>query len=251
MAEAVLGLDIGDRNIKAVAAARSIRGRIQVLYCAVQERKDNEDLRAAVAALFAEHPFLRHLPCITTLPAREVLFRNLTFPFRNRKKVEQTFKFELEAQLPLAEEELSVDFLTTDESDNSQILAAATTKTAVQSRTELIREFVRGISAMDVETVPLVPAFAAKQLSGGLAMVIDMGARHTVVLFIKNRRLIQLREFAFGTETASSEKDGTPAGMTVSSDAERFCVELYHTVEILKWRGLGEANPSWIYLTGG
>jgi len=251
MAERILGLDIGDALIKAVVVTRLIRGGVQVEYCAARARGADEDLSAAVAALFAEHEALRNISCITTLPACNCSFRDLSFPFRDKKKIRQTLPLAIEPLLPFPMTEALVDYLLANAAGEAQVLAAAAARATVQSRIDLLKGQVRNIAALDVETVPLLAAFLSKQVLAGFDLLIDIGARHTVVLFVRDRCLIQIREYAFGAETEVGAEDGPQTTGPEEDACHAFCRELRNTVDFLRWRGFITENPFRIYLTGG
>jgi len=251
MAERILGLDIGDRCIKAVVVTRMIRGGTQVEYCAVRERNAEEEPAAAVAAMFAEHEALRNLSCITALPAREFSFRDLGFPFRDKKKIRQAMTFEIEPLLPMPIETALVDYMLANTAGEARVLAAAAPRETVQARMDLLAEHVRGITALDVEAVPLTAAFLSRQAPAGFDLLVDVGARHTVVLFVKDRCLFQIRDYPFGSDYGGATADGSPPPPPDEGPIHAFCRELRNTVDFLKWRGFAEGNPFRIYLTGG
>lgn len=246
-----MGLDVGDRFIKAVAVARTIRGGIQVEYCAARRRGAEEEPADAVAALFAEHEALRNLPCITALPAREFSFRDLTFPFRDKKKIRQALPFEIEPLLPVPMEAMLVDYLLANAAGEARVLAAAVPRETVQGRLDLLRGHVRDVVVLDVEAVPLTASFVSRQAGADYDLLLDVGARRTVALFIKDRSLFQIRNHVLRMDPDDADAAGVASSSAEDGPVEAFGRELRNTVDFLKWRGFTTGDPSRIYLTGG
>jgi hypothetical protein len=68
---------------------------------------------------------------VVSIPANQVIFRNLQIPFSNIKKIRMVLPFELETTLPYAAEDLVIDFHTlngTPAGDKTELLAAAIEK---------------------------------------------------------------------------------------------------------------------------
>ncbi|MDQ5986798.1 MAG: hypothetical protein CSYNP_02531 [Syntrophus sp. SKADARSKE-3] len=256
MGQTFLGLDIGDRYIKAVVASRMIRGGVSIDYCALRERASGQDLTADLASLFADHEPLRDIPCITALSTREVLFRVLTFPFHDGKKIRQTLNFEIEPLIPVPIDEMLVDYVQASRTGDVRVLAAAVPKKAVQGIQDSLSTHVREIAALDIEAVPLFTAFLKQETGPGVSLLLDVGSERTVVLFVKDYCLFQVREFPFGIDRNEANGAGQVGGDKRDGDkgagpSEHFCRELRHTIELLQWQGMVDEGPARIFLAGG
>ncbi|MFP3981176.1 MAG: type II secretion system protein GspL [Desulfobacterales bacterium] len=62
--------------------------------------------------------------CLVSLPPADVSFRNLSVPFKSRKKIRQILPFELEPTLPFEVDQMKFDFLTVRQADHSDLIAA-------------------------------------------------------------------------------------------------------------------------------
>jgi len=185
MAERILGLDIGDQYIKAVAVNRTIRGNTQVDYCTSFKRTEQGDLSDDIKRLFEQHEVLRQLPCITALSVRDVSFRNLSFPFRDDRKIRQTMAFEVEPLLQYPITEAYLDYVPAKVTDETTILIAAVKKNIVRNYLDLLKDHVQDTKIIDIEGVSLLPFFLSHQHASGFNIILDIGAKHTVALFMR------------------------------------------------------------------
>ncbi|HAJ28049.1 MAG TPA: hypothetical protein DCG53_12540 [Syntrophus sp. (in: bacteria)] len=251
MTERILGLDIGDQFINAVAVDRTIRGNTQVVYCASFQRTARGDPSGDIKRFFEQHEVLRQLPCITALPVRDVSFRNLFFPFHDDKKIRQTMAFEVEPLLPYPITEAYLDYVPAKVADKKTILIAAARKDIVRHYIDLLKDHVQETRIIDIEGVPLVPFFLAHHLASAFNIILDIGAKHAVALFISEYHLFQIREYPIeiGLTGASSAGEKRVDG-SIADVYGNLCQELGNTIESLKWQGFVEADSSHIYLTG-
>ncbi|MFP4193968.1 MAG: type II secretion system protein GspL [Desulfobacterales bacterium] len=63
--------------------------------------------------------------CLASIPSSRVSFRNLTVPFKSRKKIKQILPFELEPTLPFEIDQVILDFMTVRQEDQTDLIAAA------------------------------------------------------------------------------------------------------------------------------
>ena len=252
MTERILGLDIGDQYIKAVAVSRTIRSDTQVDYCTSFKRTEPVDLSDDIKRFFEQHEILRQLPCITALSVRDVSFRNLSFPFHDDRKIRQTMAFEVESLLQYPIAEAYLDYVPAKIADKSTILIAAARKDIVRHYLDLLKDHVQDTKIIGIEAVSLLPFLLSRQHPSGFNIIIDIGAKHTVALFMREKHLFQVREYPFGTGLIGTRPAGEKQTNVAISDVySNFCQELGNTIEFLKWQGFVEADSPHIYLTGG
>jgi hypothetical protein len=111
--------------------------------------------------------------------------------------------------------------------------------------------YVREISALDVEAVPLFTAFLKQDTAPGVSLLLDIGAERTVALFARDHCLFQVREFSFGIDRAEAIGAGLGGGDKEAGSSEHFCRELRHAVELLQWQGMMDGGLGRICLAGG
>ena len=268
MPKKVLGLDIGRETVKAVTVAAGLKKGYRICAWETVDIRESGSLFQAIQKLFENREF-RGCPCVTSLPARSFFFRNVRLPFKEKQKIRQTLPSELEAQIPQAIEDVLIDFIGFDRDEGSDIFAAAIPKAVVQERLELLSQFPAPISALDVDTVPLAAKIAKAAASTGFHVLLDIGEKDSVGVFLRNGRLAQVRAFAFGggsvTEALASAL-GVPlpeaervkrrgdlrgAEESVSQACRRFSADVKNTVESLRMLGDAGEALSRISLTGG
>lgn len=252
MAERILGLDIGDQYIKAVAVNRTIRGNTQVDYCTSFKRTEQGDLSDDIKRFFEQHEVLRQLPCITALSVRDVSFRNLSFPFRDDRKIRQTMAFEVEPLLQYPITEAYLDYVPAKVTDETTILIAAVKKNIVRNYLDLLKDHVQDTKIIDIEGVSLLPFLLSHQHASGFNIILDIGAKHTVALFMREKHLFQIREYPFGAGLIGASPAGEKhVNGPIADVYGNLCQDLRNTIEFLKWQGFVEADSPHIYLTGG
>lgn len=140
MKRTILGLDIGNCSIKAVVVEKQLKG-FSVLKSLVinfddfapQESSPETETESplfqkAISAL-VEKIAPRDIATVAiALPSSSVSFRNITLPFRSKKKIRQVLEFELAANLPLADTRYVSDFTDpgrAEKTDENTLLTAS------------------------------------------------------------------------------------------------------------------------------
>jgi Tfp pilus assembly PilM family ATPase len=264
MSERILGLDIGLVTIKAVLLERRGKQGGSILACGTADIEKCGGRQAAIKKLAADlQP--NHASCQASLPLSEIMFRQVTLPFRDENKIRKTLPFELEPLLPVAVDEIAVDYLP---SSAGELLVAVTTKKNVREWIELIEGGLGNVPVLDVSSAPLTALLPDKIAAGG-GMLVDIGSNSTTVNFYENGFIVQIRSLTFGgdqiTEALASDlsvseeeaaqkkisMDWSTAGLQTKAACRRFCRELENTVEFLLINETLQEYPQKIILTGG
>jgi len=129
----ILGIDLGSTSIKAVEI-ESTFGRLEIHDHYEQVIESGEDPMLAVSRL-TESLHKKPDRIGIALPTRNVTFRNLQIPSRDRKEIQSTVGFELEDELPFSLEKIAYHYSTLSQSkqQGSEIYVAATLKTHVEN----------------------------------------------------------------------------------------------------------------------
>ena len=267
MTDKILGLDIGEDALKAVLAARIMKGVHRVVGASIVPIGETGGLPGALQKLF-ENPEYRGCTCVTALPARNISFRNLALPFRNEKKIRQTIAFALEPLIHCGIDDVLIDYVTVRTAETSEIFAAAAPKSAVRERLAMLEKQVRVTAPLDIDGITAASRLFGKGTEGGCELLLDIGATRTVAAFVHRGSLIQVRDFDFGgrqTTEALAESWGVgfaeaerrkrreqtgPAAADLPPCAS-LLAELKRTVDFLSWRGHIERGISRIQTTGG
>jgi general secretion pathway protein L len=267
MSDKILGIDIGEDAVKAVLVSRSFKGGYRAVAADSVSIPQAGGVAEAMKKLF-ENANFRGCPATTALSVRRLSFRNLSLPFKDEKKIRQILAFEVEPLLHFPIEEAIIDFIMVHKGVPSELFVAVAPKAFVQERTAHISEYVKNINNIDIDGVAVADLVAPKS-PAGCALLLDVGAEHSVAFVIRDGSLCQIRPFAFGgnavTRTLAGQLgcdadeaerrkrenllDG--AQEVVAALIERFLSELDNTIAFMKLHGHLQEGPQRIYLTGG
>jgi Tfp pilus assembly PilM family ATPase len=265
MPEKVLGLDIGDVSIKALLLER--KGRLSGRIVAV----DNVNIAQCggigqALQKLAENKIFTGIPCSVSLPARDIMFRQVTLPFTEDGKIRKTLPFELEPLIPFAVDEIAADYLTCTD---GRLLVAVTTKKNVREWITLIEGVLGEVSSMDISSAPLASLLPEKNTTVPGGILLDIGSASTMIDFYENGSIVQVRSLAFGTDQIAGalagdcsipmeeakqriiQADYGDAGTQLRDALHRFCLEIKNTREFLLLNETIKKNPCKITLTGG
>lgn len=275
MPEKILGIDIGKETIKAVQVTAGLK-KYQVINSALIVIEKVGGIREAIKWLFEDDTFKSGI-YITSLPVKNFSFRNIRLPFKDKKKISQTIPYELEPYIPYPINDVLIDHVIVELSDQSEIFAAATEKSSVGELVNLLGENQIEASIIDVAPVPVVFKLLTMEISPDIpsikgeecGLLLDIGDRDTAGVLFKGNKILNIRHYTFGgekiTETLSevldvefheAEKkkrlgDTDEAEEEISKVCRKFFVEVKNTTEFLKLTGDLETAPSKIFLTGG
>ena len=158
MPDRILGLDIGDSSLKAVQVTGGLKG-FQVNACTRVTLSPDEQLEDALRRLFEEVPLDGEV-CIASFQADRISFRNLSMPFKDKKKIGQTIGYELEPMLPFSVEALTTDYVVSEYAEETRILSASV-------RQETFEQYLASLAAhhIDPDVVDVSGVPTAVQLS--------------------------------------------------------------------------------------
>ena len=240
MPEGILGIDIGESALKAVLVSRGIRGGYSVdmaeaidfgaggLSEALDELREKADFRRVQINL--------------SLPVELVSFHNVKLPFRQEKKIRQTIAFELETMLPHGIDDCLLDYNIISQSKNSAILAAVVPRSVVKERISLFGDNPPDIGTIGIGALAVATLLMTRGVFTGTGLLLDLGSRQTVAVFISGEKIVQVRRYNFGQRSAEIA--------VYEEECKRFCRDLLNTIDFLKWGGIMEEGPSRLVITG-
>ncbi|MHB8770224.1 MAG: pilus assembly protein PilM [Syntrophales bacterium] len=251
MPERILGLDIGASSVKAVLLSRGLRGGYRLLAFRLVDLAAAGGLPEALEQLFADQTF-RGSVCVTTLPSAALSFRNVKLPFRENRKIRQTLPFAVEPLIPAPLDEVFIDYTLVGQTDQTEIFAAVAPRLLVGERTALLAPYVRETAVIDIDAVPLALRLMEKPGFPEAALILAVGSQETTAVFTAGGRVVHVRSYPFGGETAKEPGAIAPEVAEPRGDAcDRFLNELRNTQESLLWQGGLAQPPGRIILTGG
>jgi general secretion pathway protein L len=269
MAEKMIGLDIGAGSVKAVILSRGFRGGHRILGVRRIEIHEAGGVPEALSQLFADRAF-RGAVCVTALSPGLLSFRNVRLPFRDDKRIGQTLAFAVEPLIQQPLDGVFIDYTVTGRAEQSEIFVALADRPLVGERTALLAPYVRNTAAIDIDAVPLASRLLLKPGFPACALLLDIGLRDATAIFAGKGRILHIRHFRFGGETATAAiasalridmaaaeaiKQGgelpEEAAAAVREVRDRFLSELKNTQAFLLDQGGIPEAPSRIILTGG
>jgi general secretion pathway protein L len=265
----ILGLDIGASALKAVLLSRGFGGRYRMLGARRIDLAAAGGLTEAVKQLFTDRTFCRSV-CVTALPSGVLSFRNINLPFRDDRKIRQTLPFAIEPLIQTPIDEVFIDYLMTGRAGQTEIFAAIAPRAIVRERSGLLIEYVREMAVIDIDAVPLAARLMENPDFPATALLLDVGAREAVAVFIERGRIMHIRNFPFGGEIvtgvmAEAMKAGVDemenvkrggemapaAAAALQKCLDRFLLDLKNTQAYLLWQGNLSSPPEGIILAGG
>jgi len=270
MPEKILGLDIGRDSIKAVRVIAGLRGYEVADMTLVNIDKEG-GTKEALKKLFESGIFTDSI-CITALPSKDFFFRNIRLPFKDKKKISQTIAYELEPLIPCPADDVLIDYVITDQTDQTNIFSAAVHKSIVGDLTTRLDECRVEASMIGIDAVPAVSRLLASHavsVVAGCGLLLDIGARDTSGVLFGKGGILHIRRFPFGgkkitgaiakalkiefSEAEKKKRTGytDEAGEEISAVCEKFFSEVKNTLQFLGLKGDLKENPSKILLTGG
>jgi general secretion pathway protein L len=266
-ADAILGLDIGPRQIKAVKLTAGRKPRIAALE--IIDIGEYGGLEAALGQIGQRG--LACEVCVTSIHPGRLSLRNISLPFRDEKKIRQTIAFELEALIPYPIEDAVVDFTVAAEGKAPEsatgVLAAVAPKGLVRERIRLLETHLPEVSVIDVDALPL----AAGLIKGGIrdcVLLLDIGAGKSAGFLLDGGRIVNIRSYDFGGDTltaiiadaaglppAEAELRKTGGDFAAAKDrtdkaCRDFAGEVRATLEMVRRSGQ-PADPARVMFTGG
>jgi len=269
MNKKILGIDIGSAFLKAIVLRCDLTGRVSVTASALIDLEAAGGLAPALQKLFVDKSF-KEGACIFSLPAGSCSFRNLSLPFTEEKTIDEIITYEMEPHLPDPIETVSVDSLPLSATgESTEVLAVAARRRDIEVMSQCATG--RRIAAIDTDAVPLALNLLDTDVPDDSWILIDIGARSSVAVFVQKKSLVHVRAFSWGRadfpDAGGEFPDSAPqeesrggmeqadreCGNSQTTQRDRFqCFqEIATTLQLLSAKGLLEAPSSHIYLTGG
>ena len=187
MPQTVLGLDISQSTIKAVLfTPKGLTGG-RIIAARNLDIKACGGIEPALKKL-AENKSFSNIPCCVSLPPADVMFRQVSLPFRDYNKIRKTLAFELEPLIPLPIDEVVADYLTIP---RDGLLVAALTKKGIHDWIEKVEGNLGNVSIIDISSTALASQILADKTSAVCGVILDIGVIQLRRPFMKMAQLFK------------------------------------------------------------
>ncbi len=203
----ILGIEFGGWSLKAVEMESRFR-RIEVLDLH-EVKLPLQSLDPAAAYKKAVDELLARLPShpekiVTSLPAAQTALRFLQVPLKQAKKVEQSFKFDLEDNVPFKLDDSIVEHHLYPTKEGHIVFAAMAPRRHIQTHLEWLKNVgidpdwltFEGMGIVNVYLASLQVPDAVKPL--GPVLLMDIGHVKTNIAVLDQDRLVLFRSLNWG-----------------------------------------------------
>lgn len=135
------------------------------------------------------------LACLAAISTRGLLVRHIAVPFGDKRKVRQILPLELEATLPVAADELSLDFQMAGSGDDHAAITVAMPKAQIAAHLKLLREAGLDPLLMTFSGLPAAVLLAASPHGEDVSLLIDGDDRHCLFFIVGRRRIQFIRSW--------------------------------------------------------
>lgn len=203
----ILAIELGGRSIKAVELESRFR-KFEVLdFHEIKLPLKIADLvdlhKEAIKEIFAKLPSHPD-KIVVSLPAPSISMRFLTIPIKQKKKVEQMFRFELEDSLPFKLDDTVVEREIFSQRDSSLVFAAIAPNKFITNYLDYLQKIGIDPDWLTFDGMGLINLFVASRNSevvstnSGPVLLLDLGHNKTNLSIINEGRLEAFRNFGWG-----------------------------------------------------
>jgi general secretion pathway protein L len=194
MPQQILALELDAHEMKAAVIETTFRDYRVAGFYRDPVTADGGSLADQVRAFLERHQ-LKGSTVLSSLPGDLVSQRSFYLPFRDRKRLDQTVPFELEAQVPFSLDDVVIDYdVLSNDRTGSNVLAALVQRPDLEAHLTLMDEV--GLDPKVVDSAPLATLNILGLLGNDLPATfayIGSDARRTTVALYRNRHLVGLR----------------------------------------------------------
>lgn len=209
MAKKILSIDLREEYICAVMLSVSSK-KSTVLGCAIATTESRSFSRG-VEDLLQQLKYNGE-PCRISFGAENFFFRNLTFPFSDKRKIDKILPIELEDQVLIDMDDVIVDSLVTGEKGSSAAVVVA-----MMDR-KVLRQRLKELMHLGVD--PAIIAVSGVQTALQLAQIrrekdfvlLDVGCRRVTIFVMTSGRMRLVRTMVFD--------DGSRANFSIDRNSQ-------------------------------
>ncbi len=209
MAQRLLSIDVREDILCALMLSVSSRA-VTVVGCALTV-VDERSLSESIAELLT-HVGFQGEPCRVSLAAEHFFYRNLTFPFSDKKKINRILPFELEESAPVDMETLLVDSLVTEKNGKeSSVIAAMINREYLHQQLLEFQNIGVDPEIITISGVQTALQFAKLQSQPDY-ILLDIGCSRMTIFVVVERKIRLIRSMGFD--------DGSLANFSIDKNSQ-------------------------------
>lgn len=188
----VLGLDLGSHSIKAVELQQTFRGASAAQLKSLPRVGDEVPLPEVIRRFVHLHE-LPAAHVVAALRADRISSRRLSFPFSDRRKLDQAVAFEVEGDVALDLEQVVVDWtIVGGDKNRAEVVASIAPRAEVSELIETLRVAGCEPRVLEAEGFVLGNLTAAFDLPG-TRLLVDLGHRKTTFCLLVEGKAVAAR----------------------------------------------------------
>lgn len=249
----ILGIDINDSSVSGVLVKGGLQ-KDQIVACASVPVTSDGGVAEAFDTLI-EKMMLPDVVCVTGVPADQVLFRNLTMPFEDKKSIRQTLVFELETMLPLGVDQITADFIVARPGiGKTDVLAAAVERSWIAERLAFLQERGLDPELIDVRNVSVVGSLLRQKEVPDDGLFLEIRRRKCTLVLFSDRKIVLVRSLYLNHqstgESSDSDDDRVLEGVVNEAVIGNLCSEIERTVSALRHEHGMHCAPRKVFISG-
>jgi len=188
----VLGLDLGSHSIKAVELRQTFRGASAAQLRSLPRADDEISLPDLIRRFVQLHE-LSTAHVVSALRADRISSRRLSFPFADRRKLDQAVAFEVEGDVALELDQVVVDWaIVGGDKSHAEVVASIAPRAEVSELIGTLRAAGCEPRTLEAEGFVLGNLAAAFDLPG-TRLLIDLGHRKTTFCLLLDGKAVAAR----------------------------------------------------------
>jgi Tfp pilus assembly PilM family ATPase len=234
----IIGIDI--RKTRVVGTQIYVQGKKIIIENIVEEKTFlNENLEKYIQDVFSKLEKANEIKA--ALPNSLAIFKKLTLPFIDQKKIEMVLPFEIESSLPFKLHNSVLNFIIVNQDKtkkNSSIVAAITQLKHVEYLKNLIDESKNKLTNLSIEIISIYSLLRENNALENVNILIDLSYANTTIAIIENENLIDIRTINKGLSSliqSVSKKEHLTLGEALQqlerSGAQKFQNEIDEFIE--------------------
>jgi general secretion pathway protein L len=238
MSRQILAIDIRNNSIAAVVLNAGLKSNIIEACVQVPLPDETTDDRMGRAlADLRQHGIPEGASVVVGLPADWTIYRTVSVPFKEEKKIRQVLPFELEPSIPIGVEELIIDYQKNSEAGDTDLLAMAVNRQQMEN-------VMTGMTALNLRPQMVVPGdfplalnlIAHVSPKEDRTLLLVVGAHRTTLFALNSSSIVLVRSMA--SDTASD------AGV------EALALKIRQTLTAFADNSADGYSPKALYLSG-
>ena len=248
MSRKVLGIDIRKESVSAVLIKTGMRENSIDAHAHVPLADPAEDenyIKTALSTICTEIDPIG-CDCVVSISADHFSYRILQVPFKDSRKIRMVLPFELEPTVPYPVDDLVIDFIdlqSAEQSDHSEIIAAAVPRSALTPYLECLAELKIEPEMITVGGLPAAICLAHRTEPGEDRLILEIGKATSSLFIVSMGQLKMIRSFP--TPAAVDEQAGVLGGLVRRTLAsyDELCQTEFEPLDVLvTGSGLNGAN---------